>query len=54
METGETPAQAAVRDVREVREELGIEVAVGPLLVADWGPHPDEATNSCSYLAAGR
>jgi ADP-ribose pyrophosphatase YjhB (NUDIX family) len=54
VETGETPAQAAVREVREVREELGIEVAVGPLLVADWAPHPDEATNSCSYLAAGR
>lgn len=39
VETGETPAQAAAR---EVREELGIEVAVGPLLVADWAPHPDE------------
>ena len=39
VETGESPAQAAAR---EVREELGIEVAVGPLLVADWAPHPDE------------
>ncbi|PZS23735.1 MAG: NUDIX hydrolase [Pseudonocardiales bacterium] len=39
VETGETPAQAAAR---EVREELGIEAAVGPLLVADWAPHPDE------------
>ena len=39
VETGETPAQAAVR---EVREELGIEAAAGPLLVADWAPHPDE------------
>jgi 8-oxo-dGTP diphosphatase len=39
VETGETPAQAAAR---EVREELGIETAVGPLLVADWAPHPDE------------
>ena len=39
VETGETPAQAAAR---EVREELGIAVAVGPLLVADWAPHPDE------------
>src|SRR5215468_1750990 len=36
---GETPAQAAAR---EVREELGILVTVGPLLVADWAPHPDE------------
>ena len=39
METGETPAYATTR---EVREELGIEAAVGPLLVADWAPHPDE------------
>ena len=31
VETGETPVQAAAR---EVREELGIEAAVGPLLVA--------------------
>jgi 8-oxo-dGTP diphosphatase len=39
VETGETPAQAAAR---EVREELGIDVPVGPLLVADLAPHPDE------------
>ena len=39
VETGETPAQAAAR---EVREELDIETPVGPLLVADWAPHPDE------------
>ena len=39
VETGETPAQAAAR---EVREELGIETVVGSLLVADWAPHPDE------------
>lgn len=39
VETGETPAQAAAR---EVREELGIARAVGPLLVADWAPHPEE------------
>ena len=39
VETGETPTQAAAR---EVREELGIEAAAGPLLVADWAPHPDE------------
>lgn len=39
VETGETPAQAAAR---EVREELGIEAPVGPLLIADWAPHPDE------------
>jgi 8-oxo-dGTP pyrophosphatase MutT (NUDIX family) len=39
VETGETPVQACVR---EVREELNIDVAVGRLLVADWAPHPDE------------
>jgi 8-oxo-dGTP diphosphatase len=39
VETEETPAQAAAR---EVREELNIQVLVGPLLVADWAPHPDE------------
>jgi 8-oxo-dGTP pyrophosphatase MutT (NUDIX family) len=39
VETGETPAQAAAR---EVCEELGIEAPVGPLLAADWAPHPDE------------
>ncbi|MGH3807068.1 MAG: hypothetical protein ACRDRU_10630, partial [Pseudonocardiaceae bacterium] len=27
---------------REVQEELGMEAPVGPLLVADWAPHPDE------------
>lgn len=39
IETGETPAQAAAR---EVREELGLDIVVGPLLVADWAPHPNE------------
>jgi 8-oxo-dGTP pyrophosphatase MutT (NUDIX family) len=39
VETGETPAQAAAR---EVREELDLDVAVGSLLVADWAPHPEE------------
>ena len=39
VETGETPAQAAAR---EIREELDIDAAVGTLLVADWAPHPDE------------
>ena len=39
VETGETPAQAAAR---EVLEELSIEATVGSLLVADWAPHPHE------------
>ena len=51
VETGETPAQAAAR---EVREELDLDVSVGSLLVADWAPHPDEGDNYCSSSTAGR
>lgn len=36
---GETPCAGAVR---EVKEELGIEVDVGDPLVIDWAPHPAE------------
>lgn len=39
VEIGESPKQAAVR---EVKEELGVEWPVGRLLVVDWAPHPDE------------
>jgi 8-oxo-dGTP pyrophosphatase MutT (NUDIX family) len=39
VETGETPAQAAAR---EVHEELDIQAPLGPLLIADWAPHPEE------------
>lgn len=39
VEPGESPKQAAVR---EVREELGIERPIGRLLAIDWAPHPDE------------
>ena len=39
VESGETPTQAAVR---EVQEELGITPPIGPLLVADWAPAADE------------
>ncbi|MFO7251791.1 MAG: NUDIX hydrolase [Actinomycetes bacterium] len=39
VEPGETPYQACRR---EVREELGIEPAIGGLLVVDWAPHPQE------------
>jgi ADP-ribose pyrophosphatase len=38
VESGETPVQACAR---EVREELGLDVVVGRLLVADWAPHPE-------------
>ncbi len=36
---GETPSQACGR---EVAEQLGLHRPVGPLLVADWAPHPAE------------
>lgn len=35
VEPGETPRNGAIR---EVREELGIDLPIGPLLVADWLP----------------
>ncbi|MFC6596393.1 NUDIX hydrolase [Kitasatospora paranensis] len=36
---GETPSEAAAR---EVREELGVTPPIGRLLAADWAPHPTE------------
>ncbi len=39
VETGETPYQCCVR---EVSEELGIQPAIGPLLVTDWAPNERE------------
>lgn len=39
VEPGESPKQAAQR---EVREELGFEAKIGELLVVDWAPHPVE------------
>jgi len=39
VDTGETPYEACTR---EVKEELGIDVQLGRLLVVDWAPHPDE------------
>ncbi|MFI6708497.1 NUDIX domain-containing protein [Nonomuraea sp. NPDC050478] len=39
VEPGETPYEACVR---EVGEELGIQPAIGRLLVADWAPLPQE------------
>jgi len=37
LEPGESPSDAAAR---EVREELGIVATVGRLLVVDWAPNP--------------
>lgn len=39
VEPGESPRQACAR---EIREELGVEAPIGPLLVVDWAPHPAE------------
>ncbi|MGP8300197.1 NUDIX domain-containing protein [Streptomyces inhibens] len=39
VETGESPRQASIR---EVREELGIEPEIGRLLAVDWAPSPSE------------
>ncbi|MEO3799238.1 NUDIX hydrolase [Nonomuraea sp. B1E8] len=39
VEPGETPYNACIR---EVREELGIQPAIGRLLVVDWAPLPQE------------
>ncbi|MFE5582145.1 NUDIX domain-containing protein [Kitasatospora sp. NPDC056531] len=39
LHAGETPSAGAAR---EVKEELGITPPIGPLLVADWAPHPTE------------
>jgi 8-oxo-dGTP diphosphatase len=37
IEQGETPSAACVR---EIQEELGLDVHIGRLLVVDWAPHP--------------
>ena len=39
VEIGESPRDAAIR---EVREELGISWSVGAIIAVDWAPHPDE------------
>jgi 8-oxo-dGTP diphosphatase len=39
VEPGESPAEACLR---ELKEEIGLDRELGPLLVVDWAPHPDE------------
>ncbi|POX51142.1 NUDIX hydrolase [Streptomyces sp. Ru71] len=49
VEVGESPLQAAVR---EVREELGISVSLGRLLAVDWAPNDAEG-DKVLYLFDG-
>jgi 8-oxo-dGTP diphosphatase len=39
VEPGESPNEACAR---ELKEEIGLDRELGPLLVVDWAPHPDE------------
>ncbi|WP_433374715.1 NUDIX domain-containing protein [Actinoplanes sp. CA-142083] len=39
VEVDETPSEACAR---EVAEELGLKITVGPALVVDWAPHPTQ------------
>src|SRR5688572_14664924 len=52
---GETPSQACCR---EMAEQLGLHRATGPLLAADWAPHPAEGDKiqfmfDCGSVGAG-
>ncbi|WP_405663337.1 NUDIX domain-containing protein [Streptomyces sp. RK9] len=49
VDSGESPLQACVR---EVREELGITPGIGRLLVVDWAPSPSEG-DKVLYLFDG-
>ena len=50
VEPGESPLAACVR---EVREELGIEPPIGPLLVVDWAPAEKEGDKILFIFAGG-
>ncbi|XKK38741.1 NUDIX hydrolase [Nocardiopsis sp. ARC36] len=50
IEHGETPTQAAVR---EVKEELGIAPPIGRLLVVDWAPNPSEGDKQLFVFDGG-
>ncbi|MGX7675775.1 NUDIX domain-containing protein [Plantactinospora sp. DSM 117369] len=50
-EPGESPRAACVR---EIREELGLTVDIGPMLVVDWAPAPNEGDKILFIFDAGR
>lgn len=51
IEVGEYPVAACLR---EVGEELGIEIALGDLLVVDWAPVPGEGEKILFIFDGGR
>jgi 8-oxo-dGTP diphosphatase len=50
VEPGETPSQAAAR---EIHEELSLTLPIGRLLVVDWAPRPDEGDKILFVFAGG-
>ncbi|MFD3683493.1 NUDIX domain-containing protein [Nocardiopsis sp. NPDC058631] len=50
IEHGETPTQAAAR---EVKEELGLTPPIGRLLVIDWAPNPSEGDKQLFVFDGG-
>ncbi|MGC5329700.1 NUDIX domain-containing protein [Micromonospora sp. DT62] len=50
VEPGESPRSACVR---EIREELGLVIEVGPLLAVDWAPAPNEGDKILFVFDAG-
>lgn len=51
VEPGESPRAACIR---EVCEELGLTVNLGPMLVVDWAPAPNEGDKILFIFDAGR
>ena len=50
IEHGESPSQAAAR---EVKEELGITPSIGRLLAVDWAPNPAEGDKAVFVFDGG-
>lgn len=51
VEQGESPLQACIR---EVAEELGLQVQITTLLTVDWAPHPDEGDKMLFLFDGGQ